>query len=214
VCAACNYPPVNDRALADLRSLAARDDELAARAGELRAHDAEAARIRERAEAIDAFFDAYPAEDDLLRAAVREAEADVARRRGELAKAEAALAESDDPEHAEKAVRRARDHIAVAESALLRARSAHDELERAAAELPLELTALEDQAGAHGTRELIAWAAARHAELFVELGQIDMQRERVIREANELASMLLGDSTHGSTVAQALAKVVGPLARE
>ena len=205
---------MNDRALADLRSLAARDEALAARAGELRTQDAEAARIRERAEAIESFFAAYPAKDDALRGAVRDAEAEVDRRRQELADAEAALAASDDPEHAQKAVRRAHDHISVAESALLRARSAHEELERTAAELPVELTALEDQAGVQGARELIAWAAARHAELFVELGQIDTQRERVIREANELASMLLGESTHGSTVAQALAKVVGPLARE
>ena len=205
---------MNDRALADLRSLAARDEALAARAGELRTQDAEAARIRERAEAIESFFAAYPAEDDARRAAMHDAESEVAGRRQELAEAEAVLAESDDPEHAEKAVLRARDHVAVAASALLRARSAHEELERTAAELPSALTALEDQAGVHGTRELIEWAAARHAELFVALGQIDQQRERVIREANELASMLLGESTHGSTVAQALAKVVGPLARE
>jgi chromosome segregation ATPase len=205
---------VDSRALADLRSLAARDDELLVRAGELRERDREVAALRERAEAIEEFFARYPAEDDARRGALRGAEAEIARRREELSEAEAALAASDDPEHAEKAVRRARDHIAVAESALLRARSAHEELELAAAELPLELAALEDRAGVQGTRALVEWAAARHAELFVELGQIATQRERVIREANELASMLLGESTHGSTVAQALAKVVGPLARE
>jgi hypothetical protein len=33
---------------------------------------------------------------------------------------------------------------------------------------------------------------------------VDMQRERLIREANELASMLTGEATYGSTAAQAL----------
>ena len=36
-----------------------------------------------------------------------------------------------------------------------------------------------------------------------------MQRERVIREANELATMLLGEPAYGATVAQALARVEG-----
>ena len=54
---------------------------------------------------------------------------------------------------------------------------------------------------------LVEWASHAHAELFVAAGQIDVQRERVIREANELASMLLGEPTYGATVAQALARV-------
>ena len=205
---------MNDRALADLRSLAARDEALAGRAGELRERDAEVAALRARAEQIDAFFADYPAEDDARRDALAAAETEVARRREELAGAERALADSDDPEHAQKAVARARDHVAVAESTLLRARSAHEALERLAADLPRELAALEQRAGVRGARELVEWASRTHAELFVELGQVDLQRERVIREANELATMLLGESTHGSTVAQALAKAVGPLARE
>jgi hypothetical protein len=56
-------------------------------------------------------------------------------------------------------------------------------------------------------RDLVAWASRAHAELFVAAGQIAAQRERVIREANELASMLLGEPTYGSTVEQALARV-------
>jgi len=40
-------------------------------------------------------------------------------------------------------------------------------------------------------------------------GHIDSSREQIVREANELASMLLGDPTYGSTVAQALARVEG-----
>jgi len=62
-------------------------------------------------------------------------------------------------------------------------------------------------AAVSGARALIDWASQRHAELFVEAGQIDAQRERVIREAHELASMLLGEPTYGATVEQALARV-------
>jgi hypothetical protein len=54
--------------------------------------------------------------------------------------------------------------------------------------------------------ELVAWASHAHAELFVAARQIDAQRERVIREANELASSLLGEATYGATPAQALAR--------
>jgi hypothetical protein len=62
-------------------------------------------------------------------------------------------------------------------------------------------------------RDLVEWSSHAHAELFVAAGQLDAQRERVIREANELATMLLGEPTYGSTVGQ-LAERVLPLARE
>ena len=55
--------------------------------------------------------------------------------------------------------------------------------------------------------DLIEWASSKHAELFVALGQLDTQRERVIREANELATALLGEPTFGSTPAQVLERV-------
>jgi hypothetical protein len=55
---------------------------------------------------------------------------------------------------------------------------------------------------------LVQWASQAHAELFVAAGHIDGQREQVVREGNELASMLLGEPTYGSTVAQALGRVI------
>jgi hypothetical protein len=58
-----------------------------------------------------------------------------------------------------------------------------------------------------GPRALVEWASRAHAELFVGARQIDAQRERVIREANELASMVLGEPTYGSSVSQALSRV-------
>ena len=150
------------------------------------------------------------------------AEEELGRRHKELTTTESELAAARNDEeraHAEKALARGRDHVAVAESGLLRARSAYEELEGDAAELPSELSHLEVEAGeisrsapdlptpGTGPRALSAWASHAHAELFVALSQLGAQRERIIREANELASMLLGEPTYGSTVAQALRQV-------
>lgn len=201
---------MDDRALSELQALDERDRDLSERAGRLRQADAEAAELRARAEAIDGFFAGYPEAEATRRAAVRDAEAELERRRAELAEARRLADEArsdDDRAHAAHAVSRGLDHVAVAESSLLRARSALDELERDAAALPDELVELERRAGVTGTHALVDWAARTHAELFVELGQIDLQRERVVREANELATMLLGEPTYGSTVGQALARV-------
>jgi hypothetical protein len=199
----------------ELRRLAGLDAELSARASALRELDGRVAALRARAEAIDAFFAAYPEEEPRLRRELNEAQDELVRREEELAGAERRLAEAHDEEeriHTEHAVARALDHVAVAAGRIERARSSYDELERDAAALPRELTELEARARAvPGVPplggSLVEWAAHAHAELFVAAGQIDVQRERVIREANELASMLLGDPTYGATVAQALSRV-------
>jgi chromosome segregation ATPase len=208
---------MDERAVNELRGLAALDAELAERSSGLRGLDSRVAALRGRAEAIDAFLAAYPKEEVRLAAELNEAREELTRRNEELATARQTLAAADDDEariHAEHAVSRALDHIAVAENRLARAQAAHDELEHDAKVLPRELSDLEARA-----RELpelpqlggslIEWASQAHAELFVAAGQIDVERERVIREANELASMLLGEATYGATVAQALSRVEG-----
>jgi chromosome segregation ATPase len=203
---------VDDRALSELRDLARRDAELAARAADFRARDAEVNGLRRRAETIDAFLATYGEEQERGRAAVAEARAELAGRHEELERAEAELTRSRDEDarfHAQHAVDRAHDHIEIATKSLARAEADLAELERQASEIPDELAEVERLSGAavSGARALIDWASREHAELFVAVGQIDMQRELVIREANELASMLLGEPTYGATVAQALARV-------
>lgn len=206
---------MDDRAVKDLRALGDADAVLAARASALRALDGEVAALRQRAEAIDAFFTAYPNEQGRRATELRDAREELSRRQQEQALAERRLAEADDPDarvHAEHAAARAADHIAVAEGRIARAQAAYDELERDAVALPRELTALEAKARTVPDvpklgGSLVEWASHVHAELFVAAGQIDVQRERVIREANELATMLLGEPTYGATVAQALARV-------
>jgi chromosome segregation ATPase len=208
---------VDERAVTELRGLADLDAVLSAGAARLRGLDGEVAVLRARAEAIDAFFAAYPDEEARLAHEVREAETELARRRHELAEAERALAQAADDEakiHAEHGAARAHDHVAVAESRVARAQAASARLERDAKALPRELDELEARARAVPDvpplgRSLAEWAAHAHAALFVAKGQIDAQRDGVIREANELASMLLGEPTYGATVAQALTRVEG-----
>jgi chromosome segregation ATPase len=208
---------VDERAVNELRGLADLDAELSERAAALRERDGRIAAIRGRAEAIDAFFAAYPEEEGRRSAELREAQEEIAHRREELADAERRLAEVHDDEariHAEHTVARALDHITVAESRSERAEFAYDALERDASARPRELNELEARARAIPDvpplgSSLVEWASHAHAELFVAAGQIDVQRERVIREANELATMLLGEPAYGATVAQALARVEG-----
>jgi chromosome segregation ATPase len=217
---------VNERAVADLRSLARDDEHLAAESERLHELDGQVTALREKAEAIKAFFAAYSHEETRRREDLTDAEAELARRRAELQVAEAQLASAagdEAREHAEHAVERGRDHVAVAEAAVERARAAAAELERDASRLPGEVPELEEWARAistevrdvppvpEGPRELVEWASHAHAELFVAAGQLDAQRDRVIREANELATMLLGEPTYGSTPAQ-LEQRIGPLA--
>jgi DNA repair exonuclease SbcCD ATPase subunit len=147
-----------------------------------------------------------------LPGARRRGERIAAGRHEELERAEAELTRSRDEDarfHAQHAVDRAHDHIEIATRSLARVEADLAELERQASEIPEELAEVERLSGAavSGARALIDWASREHAELFVAAGQIDMQRELVIREANELASMLLGEPTYGATVAQALARV-------
>jgi hypothetical protein len=203
---------VDERALDELRRLARRDRELEAETAALRALDLEVAAIRRNAEAIAAFFSGYEAEEERRAADLHEARDVLAHRRDELQRAERDAASAGDDvarEHAEKAVARARDHVSVAEAQLERAEAARAELEAAAAGQPAELAALDARARAVAdvpppAGDLAEWASLAHAELFVAAGQIDTQRERLIREANELASMLTGEATYGSTAPQAL----------
>jgi chromosome segregation ATPase len=213
---------VGSHAIDDLRALAARDGELSARVARLTEIDARCAGIRTRAEEIDAFFARYPEEDMRRRRAVADARAELEVRRSEHHEAEVELGRARDEEakaYALRALERAADHIRVAEAALERAEQEHGALEVEAAELPAEVPQLERRARAvadgmpeaprpgEGLRALVEWASRVHAALFVESRQLASQRELVIREANELASSVLGEPTYGSTVEQVLARV-------
>jgi chromosome segregation ATPase len=210
------------RAIDDLRRLAAQDDEQTARERRLQELDATARELRERAETLESFFAGYDEAEQRVLSAVEAVEAEAARRREQVAEAEAVLAAERDEERrglARRALARAQDHLSVAEAGVARAHVDAAQLERDAAAWERELPKLEERAArlsgdlpdveppGQGAQALIAWTSLAHAALFVAIRQLETERERVIREANELASALLGDPTYGSTVAQALARV-------
>jgi chromosome segregation ATPase len=211
---------VDGRALAEVRRLAARDAELATEAARLRDLGDTAEAIRARAEAIDSFFSAYAAEESRRRSAMAEARTDLDARRAELSRAreELAAARSEDQRvTGEAAVRRATDHVSVAEARVVRSAEEEAELEREAERLPQELGELEKRAAEVAAAlpdlpspepgALPEWASSVRAHVFVAAGQLDAQRERLIREANELGTMLVGEPLYGATTSQVQARV-------
>ena len=60
---------------------------------------------------------------------------------------------------------------------------------------------------------LVEWAARVHAALLVVRGQLDVERDRLVREANELGSVVLGEELAGNSVEQVGRQVRTVLAR-
>jgi len=212
---------MDGRALDELRALEDREAELAARLERLTRAGDEVAAIRTGAEATAAFYASYRDEETRRRAELASAEQGVREREGEVAAAEeraSAARNEEERREAKRAATRAADHRSVAELRAEWARAGLADLEREARTLEQALPELEARAAAtsraeglpapgQGLQELVDWAAGARAELFVSAGQVSVQLERVVREGNELASMLLGDETYGLTVAQARRQV-------
>jgi hypothetical protein len=57
------------------------------------------------------------------------------------------------------------------------------------------------QVPAPGLAGTIGWGDRAHAALFVVRGGLDTERERVVREANELAASALGEPVSATSVA-------------
>jgi chromosome segregation ATPase len=200
---------MDERAIGELRALAARDRELEEGASRLRSLDAAIAEIRDRAEVVAAFFAERAQRDDHLRKYEASEVVALERRRSELDEARTELERarsSEERVRAAKRLARATDHVDLAERGLAEARGERRSFDESAEQLARELLELEERARAMGApnRDIVEWASSKHAELFVALGQLDTQRERVIREANELATALLGEPTFGSTLPRLL----------
>jgi hypothetical protein len=204
----------------ELRELVRRDRDEARESERLHALDAGVAELRKRAEAIAEFFATERDEEHRLRDAEQEARREAVRREAEVAEAEDELTRvgnETERMHAEQRLRRARDHTEIAARAAERAAEDRAAFERTAEELTRELPQLEQRAhelmreipselpAPNG--DLIDWTSRAHAALFVAASQVDARRERIVREANELATSVLGESTYGSTPEQALALV-------
>jgi hypothetical protein len=204
----------------ELRALVRREREDAKESGRLHRLDADVAALRARAEAIAGFFATEREEDARLQQAQEEALAEVTQRDREIAEADDELARAgNDTERAlaQQRATRARDHLQVASLAAERAAESRAAFELEAAELTRELPRLEQHAQALADEipgdasladgGLVDWASRARAALFVAASDLDARRERAVREANGLASALLGESTYGSTAEQALARV-------
>jgi hypothetical protein len=193
------------------RELEAEDSQLAREIEATAELQRRAAATGEQASGLQAFASALPVERERLAVEVRETEEELAARRAELDRAEAALAEEDDPE-ARRAVVRARDLLGLSRHRLERLRVERDELEARAAALPGEVEGLAGEAAgvtealAHppvtapppDLAALVDWASRAHAALLLRRSSLDARRDWVVREANELAALVLGDPLTGS----------------
>ena len=52
-----------------------------------------------------------------------------------------------------------------------------------------------------GIEGVLEWAARAHAAVFVARSGLETERERVVREANELAASVLGEPLYATSVA-------------
>jgi len=156
------------------------------------------ARVRE-AEALEELAAAERAHDEVHRS---KKASDEARERADRAMLRAEVTAAD----ATTAVMRARHRLedAIREEAVLRSEA--EGLEVEARELAHSVAAeprlSESGRSAPGSSldEIEEWAARAHAALFVVRGGLDSERERLVVEANALASVVLGDYGGGSSV--------------
>ena len=224
-----------DSRLALATELEQRDATVAERIAGLAAHWAEIVELRGRAAELEALLEAVPAE----RAHLDEADAEAAREReraqATLAEAEAKL-ERARGEDAREAARRA---FALAEAAVRAEDERRDRLadrrarlEQEAQRFAAEAVALEPRAKAAaalladearvsspappepGLAGIVDWGARAHAAVVVARGGLETERERIVREANELASSVLGEPLYAGSVALVRRRLEEELASE
>jgi hypothetical protein len=199
-----------------------------------------AKEIASRAEAIAALLDSAPAEHAGIDRAEAEAiaqrdlaESDLATALADVARLEAAGRGGQDLEearrdlgHAQVAARDAvvrTERIACTRATLVKSeRTARADVPSLAAEAQTVARRLAElprvSASGRGVPEpsvsgLMEWSARVHAALVVVRGQLVVERDRLVREANELGSLVLGEPLAGSSVALVGRRVRTMLAR-
>ena len=187
--------------------------------GEVDALAEEVERIREAAAAARERLERLPGERAAARVERKEAEALAAGRHEAQEAAAAALAKAEagrDEARIAEARReelRARDLLSSAERRAERARADEERLEGEEAALAQTVQELAERArrladelarrpglsetagppAEAGPAELGAWATETRAALFVARGRLASEREAVIRQANELGALVLGE---------------------
>ncbi|HYM63629.1 MAG TPA: hypothetical protein VES61_03015 [Gaiellaceae bacterium] len=205
--------------LAFLQELERVDETLQAAAAELDELGAEVERVRLVAAELEAFQAQLPVARERLEAERAEAarQAADALRAGDEAEASLQAADRGRSEEAAAGARRAvvrtRDAQRMAERRVAELGEGAAKLAGAAAGAIREAAELEEQArelatafGEHsrlteqatsdpapGLAAVVEWGRAARAALFVARGGLNSEREAVIRQANELGSVLLGE---------------------
>jgi hypothetical protein len=190
-------------------AIAASLETLVSLRGRTRGLGAEAARLA-------AVLGRMPHEREAAAASIERGEAEVARRKAELADAEEAVAKAKrDREGRERAVELAQAALERAQEELVSARGRAEALAGAQATAEREAAAVITAAGAlarelggaprlssrvpqppePGLEGVTEWASRADGALLLARSGLDDEREAVVREANELAAAVLGDST-------------------
>jgi hypothetical protein len=210
--------------LALVRELERADEEVAAVLAEVDELLAGTESVRVRALELEAFFARLPAERAATAAANAEAAEGLARAHAAAQQAASELlaaAAADDRERRAAARRfeaRAHDALTVAARRKAAAEASSAALEERAGEAEREAPALERrarelaaalrtrprlaEAGAEpdaGLAGVSAWASGARAALLVAHAALGAERDAVIRQANELAALVLGEPTASGT---------------
>jgi hypothetical protein len=196
------------------------------------------AELRARADSVSEVISSAPAERQRLAGQVAQAEEELSERAQALAEAEAELAEAErrrDRERLLAAQRfhtRARDAVGMAEKHLASAQEGRLAHQRAVEAAETAIPAVEEDAArlggelarapriaAHavgppggGLDGVQAWTTGARAALVVARSAVRAERDALVRQANELASVMLGEPQVATSVA-AVARRVGSVER-
>ena len=217
----------SDSSLALAADIERRDADLAAAIDLIARLSRRADDVRVRSEELQLFLDTVPGELARLDRSEAEARDGAATAAAGLAAAEqrvetlaAGRRGADSVHEAERELEQARRaatdasarhrHVMSERAALVEtdavARSEIRELGRRAGEIAhrIEYVPRVSQTGREapgaGLAELADWGRSVHAALFVVRGQLEAERDRLVREANELAGAVLGEQLAGSSV--------------
>ena len=222
-----------DEALAFLRELEVADETLSAAEADLAEFGAEVERVRLRAAELDEFVSRLPGERERLQAERGAAEQQAARALRAKDEAGESRADAQHGRSAEavaerqRAVIRTRDALRMADRRVSELGEESAKLEDAAADAIREASELETRMRRlaaefhehprlteHGTSDplpglsgIVEWGSAARAALFVARGGLSSEREAVIRQANELGSVLLGEPLLSAKSATVLRRV-------
>ena len=204
-----------EEVLAVLRQLELADERIGAALADFDGLAGEVDSVRAEAEELGALAARLPGERKARAAELERATVEAAAAEQVLGEAEDAVRAAD-PTDAQEAKRfhiRARDRVSVAERRVAEAAAAAIDLENRAGKATIQGHALHtrarklagelrgrsriaEDAGKEPGPDLegvAAWSEVARASLFVARGQLSAEREAVIRQANELGALALGE---------------------